>query len=170
MSFSIRKAVMIDAPTMVQIERDAGQVFRLVEGLEWLSDSEGHSAESYAEIISSRTAWIAEDADAPCGFLAARSFPPDLHIVELSVRRANQRQGLARKLIEKAAQEARYLGLATLTLTTFRNVAWNEQLYTRLGFERLAQENLGERLFGELDNDAAADLPREGRCAMRLHL
>ncbi|WP_427196552.1 GNAT family N-acetyltransferase [Morganella morganii] len=58
-----------------------------------------------------------------------------LHIDELSVSAAHQRQGLGRQLIERVQNVAIARGCASVTLTTFRDVAWNRPYYEHLGFE-----------------------------------
>ena len=170
MSCHIRVAVPADAPSLIEIEKDAGQLFRVAEGLERLADGEGLSIETYLRLIHFGTVWVMNDASAPTGFLAAQIEEAELHIVEISVRREHQRRGFAQMLIQNAADEARRRGLAAITLTTFRDLASNEQWYARLGFETLKELALGERLWSHLELEAAAGLPRERRCAMRLTL
>ncbi len=170
MSGHIRVAMPADASVLVQIEKDAGQLFRAAEGLEWLADGEGLSLETYLQLIHLGTVWVMDEASALTGFLAAQIEDAELHIVEVSVRRQHQRRGFARALIQYAAVEARILGLAAITLTTFRDLAWNEQWYARLGFQTLEEAAIGERLRSLLELEAAAGLPRERRCAMRLTL
>lgn len=112
----------------------------------------------------------ADDGDAPVGFLTAEVVGDHLHVWELSVQRGSQRQGLGRMLMEHATQWARDCGLAALTLTTFRDVAWNGPFYERLGFEALAPPDLGPDLARLLAQEAARGLPSNRRCAMRLDL
>jgi hypothetical protein len=60
--------------------------------------------------------------------------------------------------------------LVALTLTTFRDVAWNGPFYQRLGFEELAAHDLSPDLAQILAHEAARGLPGDRRCAMRLDL
>lgn len=170
MSLDIRAALPTDARVLPLVEKDAGQIFRFEEGLEWLANQDGGTVESYLPLIQAQTVWVAEAANEICGFLAARIEKPDLHIVEVSVCRKRQRQGVARALIERAAEEARQLRLEALTLTTFRDLPWNAPYYARLGFEKVQEASLSERLKAQLEIEAAAGLPRSRRCAMQLHL
>ena len=57
-----------------------------------------------------------------------------------------------------------------ITLTTFAEVAFNAPFYTKLGFERLAEQALGPRLSAVLAEEAAHGFPAGSRCAMRLEL
>ena len=103
-------------------------------------------------------------------FLSAEYFAQDLHIWEISVHASAQGRGIGRRLIEAVVTHAREIGLEAVTLTTFREVAWNEPYYVRLGFETLSDDALSPRLRAVLDAEIANGLPGERRCAMRLSL
>jgi GNAT superfamily N-acetyltransferase len=80
------------------------------------------------------------------GFLSAVEVDNELHIQELSVGQHFQGQGTDRKLLFTAVAHARDRALYGLTLTTFRDLPWNEPFYQRLGFETLSPAQLGPRL------------------------
>ena len=165
----VRGALLSEASLLCDIERDAGQLFRSAPGLAWLADQQT-SAIAYCEAIEAGTAWIAEDAGEAVGFTAARLDGRHMHVLELSVRLGHQRKGVGRALMWASVEEARRRDLAALTLTTFRELAWNEPFYARLGFRTLAEHELDDRLRKTLQAEAEAGLPRERRCAMRLDL
>lgn len=167
MTLRMRPALPADVPRMVAIERDAARLFGEVDGLEWLAGEEP-DAQAYVTPIGAGTAWIAEANGEPAGFLVADRAGNWLHVVEVSVRRAVQGQGLGKGLLETASALAREQGLAGLTLTTFRDLAWNAPFYARLGFVMLHDDELDPHLREALEHDAAAGLPRARRCAMRL--
>lgn len=169
MCITIRLAVPNDAPMLPVIEKDAAEVFRSVAGLEWLAGNAGEEG-VYLELIEAHSVWVAEAGERACGFLAARIEGQELHIVEVSVRKEQQRQGIARALIQRAAEEARRLSLTALTLTTFRDLAWNESYYSKLGFKSLDEADLPRQLQKHIDLDAEAGLLRHRRCAMQLSL
>ena len=64
------------------------------------------------------------------------------HVQQISVHPRGQGQGLGRALVEAVEQWAAGEGLRGLTLTTFRDVAWNRPLYEHLGFRTLSEEEL----------------------------
>ncbi|MCY1313558.1 hypothetical protein D9M70_640920 [compost metagenome] len=76
--------------------------------------------------------------------------------------------GLGRALIAAAIAHARDSSLGAVTLTTFRELAWNERFYRKLGFRTLDEEGLDPRLVQILAKEATYGLPAERRCAMRL--
>ena len=167
MDIAVRLAEPTDAPELPIIEHDAAQVFRAVEGLEWIAREAAGGGETYLDLVEAGTVWVADAGGVLCGFLAARVEGEEFHIVELSVRRSQQRRGVARALIERAALEARRLALSALTLTTFRDVPWNAPLYRHLGYRDLAEDELGPELRRLRDDEAAHGLDPSRRVCMR---
>jgi GNAT superfamily N-acetyltransferase len=100
------------------------------------------------------------------GFLVAQPFSRELHIWEMDVAPAFQRRGIGAGLVRAAQIDARNTGFKALTLTTFRDLAWNAPFYARLGFEEVTALDAHPRLAGELANEADDGLPPERRCAM----
>ena len=170
MTGAIRPARSVDAAHLPAIERAAGKLFETLPDLAWLSGSEPMAAADHLALIRAGTSWVAEVDAALAGFLAAERIGRDLHIVEVSVAPAYQGRGLGRRLIEAALAHARPSGFAALTLTTFRDVAWNGPFYARLGFAEVPEHELCPRLAGLLADEERRGLPRARRRAMRLSL
>lgn len=170
MDIKIRLASPNDLRSLAAIEQDAAQIFRCAEGLEWIADLSGAGDETYGPLVEAGTVWVAERAAVPVGFLAAQVEASYLYITEISVTREYQRQGVARQLVQSATQEAKKRALNALTLTTFRDIAWNEPLYAKLGFKTFEQAAIPSSLLRRMDADHARGLLRQRRCAMRLVL
>lgn len=167
----IRPARDTDAPRLPDIERSAGLAFLRIPDLAWIACDTVQTVAEHRTFIRQGLCWVAVDAaDAPLGFLNAEKADTALHLWELAVRHDRQRQGIGTALVATARENARAWGLAAVTLTTFREVAWNEGFYQKLGFRTLAQNALGPRLETILAAEAARGLPRDRRCAMRLAL
>jgi predicted N-acetyltransferase YhbS len=113
---------------------------------------------------------VAEDGSGPIGFAACEPFDDALHLWELAVRRERQGQGVGRALIRAVIDAAGARGCAAVTLTTFREIAWNAPFYARLGFLELAAHELDGRLAEVLSREAAKGLDVVARCAMRLEI
>lgn len=112
----------------------------------------------------------ADTGDRPVGFMSAEQADGNLHIWELAVDDNHQRRGIGRRLIERARGWAGERDLSALTLTTFRDVPWNEPFYRSLGFTIVLPEQLTDMLRDVLRHEAEAGLPPERRCAMRYPL
>lgn len=113
---------------------------------------------------------VADDQGEPVGFAACQACADALHLWELAVRRDRQGRGLGRDLVLAAVDLARRRGLAAVTLSTFRDIAWNGPFYARLGFIEVPEDDLGPRLAAVRRREAALGLDVANRCAMRLDL
>jgi GNAT superfamily N-acetyltransferase len=163
----VRPAVTADAALLPAVERLAASAFWALPELAWLAEGEVMDAGLQAAAIADGTCWVADGGGGTlAGFLCAERCDETLHIREVSVRHDCQGAGIGGRLVAAAVAHARALGLAAVTLTTFRAVPWNAPFYARLGFV----EADDARLRAELEADAAHGLPAAGRCAMRLAL
>lgn len=168
LNITVRPTRPGDVTALPTIERAAGERFRDVPALAWLADGEVISAEQHLEYVERGLSWLALANDRPVGFILAEAHPSSLFIVELSVDRDWQGKGIGRQLIARAVDHARTLGLASLTLTTFRDVPWNAPFYARLGFEKMT--TLTPELRQKREEETAHGLAYNARCAMRLPL
>ncbi|POF63488.1 GNAT family N-acetyltransferase [Novacetimonas maltaceti] len=123
--------------------------------------------QAHLACIAAGTCWVADDAAGMvAGFLSARMWHDSLHILELSVRREAQGHGMGRALLHAAMRRVRQSRLpGGLTLTTFRDVAWNAPFYRAMGFEEMASPP--PWLAALLAEEVAGGFPPGSRCAMR---
>ncbi|QHC35400.1 GNAT family N-acetyltransferase [Komagataeibacter xylinus] len=168
MTFSIRPARHEEAVLLPAIERSAAQAFLAVPELAWLAQADGLLPDVHAGCIAHNLCWVAVDGhDQPVGFLSARQYGADLHVLEISVAQSVQGRGLGRSLLAAAGEGAACLpDVSRLTLTTFRTVAWNAPFYARAGFRLLAPTAQDARLANLLRDEEANDFPPGSRCAM----
>lgn len=169
--FTIRRATPTDAPLLPTIEQSAGQAFRQIPDLAWIADDSNQPVERHLALIAHGVSWVAVDpTDAPIGFINGEVLNGNLHIWEMSVHAEHQGKGIGRALMAQArwwAVEQHVLGI---TLTTFRDVPWNERFYKTLGFVTLEGGQVTAGLRKVLDEEVRDGLPGERRCAMRLSL
>jgi GNAT superfamily N-acetyltransferase len=123
--------------------------------------------EVYLPLAAQGLVWVAADDGRLIGFASSEVFETELHLWELAVRREAQGQGVGRALIAAVAQEARGLGLP-VTLTTFRDIAWNAPFYARCGFVEMPEAEFSPLLKLVFEQQAALGLDVASRCAMRL--
>lgn len=167
---SIRSATAEDAADFADIERSAAQAFLSVPGLGWLADEAPMSARQHQIYIDDGAVWLASTNGRGIGFLTSTICEDALHIIELSVADGHQGQGVGRRLMEEAREYATRKGLPALTLTTFRDLPFNELFYHKLGYRTLDAATLPERLAVILRAEIEKGLPGNRRCAMRLTL
>lgn len=168
LNITVRPTRPGDVTALPAIERAAGERFRDYPELAWLAEGEVISAEQHLDYAERGLSWLALANDQPVGFILAELHVSSLFIVELSVHLDWQGKGIGRRLIACVADQARKRGLASLTLTTFRDVPWNAPFYARLGFEYVTE--LTPELRQKREEEAEHGLAYDARCAMRLPL
>ena len=166
----IRAASAADVDLLPTIERSSGEAFRALPDLAWIADDDVTSAERHAEFLAIGGVWVAVRDPRPVGFISAEFVADGWHIWQMAVEREEQGRGIGRALLEELIRAARGGGARSVTLTTFRDVAWNAPFYARSGFRLLPNDELNERLRAVLANEIAHGLPGEQRCAMSLSL
>ena len=68
------------------------------------------------------------------------------HLEEVDVEPEFGRRGIGRLLVEASCEWARARESDRITLSTFRNVAWNAPFYARLGFSEIREADLSAEL------------------------
>ncbi len=170
-SYTIRAAVIADAGALPEIEQSAGEAFRQIPEIAWVADTCNLSADRHRELIALGACWVAVDeSDRPVGFLSGEVIAGELHIWELDVHHDRQKSGLGSGLVRAAIAGAKVRGLKAVTLTTFRNLRWNQVFYEGFGFEIVEAEAMTAHLAAAFRAEIDGGLPIEKRCAMRLAL
>lgn len=164
--WSLRLARPADAEAMPAIERAAASAFAAEPELAGLDFTRTREEADFLRLIRKGHCLVAHVGEVMAGFLVAEPFRRELHIWEMDVLPAFQRHGIGAGLVRAAQIDAKNSGFRALTLTTFRDVAWNGPFYTRLGFEEVTALDAHPRLAGELANEADDGLPADRRCAM----
>lgn len=167
----VRRAGPADLALLPAIEQSAGTLFAGLPKLKHLADGPVIALDEHHWFLEDGWTWVAEDpAGTIAGFLCSEPLAGNLHVRELSVHRAAQGRGLGRALMEAAIAHARRERMPAVTLTTFRDVAWNAPFYTSLGFALLEPDEAGEALEQILADEVTHGMPLGSRCAMRLSL
>ena len=68
--------------------------------------------------------WVAEVDGVVCGYALIDILDSQAHLEQVTVHPGYSRRGIGRTIIDQVAEWAR-AGYATMTLLTFREVAWN---------------------------------------------
>ena len=164
--WSLRLARPDDADFMPQIERAASVAFADDPDLADLDFDDVWEPDELARLIRKGHCLVSHVDEEMAGFLASEPYGRELHIWEMDVHPKFQKRGIGAGLIRAAQIDARNSGFKALTLTTFRDLAWNAPFYSRLGFEEVTALDAHPRLAGELADEAEHGLPADRRCAM----
>ena len=169
-SIVVRPTRPEEAESLPPIERSAARAFLALPDLAWVATDDVLSVDAHHHFIELGGSWVAELDGRIVGFVCAERYEADLHVWEVSVVREQQGQGAGTALIEALKAHAARRRLRRITLTTFRDVPWNEGFYRRLGFRVLAREELDLRLSYVLDLEDRQGMPVAQRCAMAFAL
>ncbi len=163
----IRAVSPDDLPALRDLEREAGTLLRDL-GMAAVAADEPPTIAELDRFHEDGRAWVATDqADSPVAYLLVEVVDDDAHVVQVSVHPRYARQLLGAALLDTAAVWAQRRGLTALTLTTYTEVPWNAPYYTRLGFQPLADDQLGSGLRRIHAQEAARGLARWPRMTMR---
>jgi GNAT superfamily N-acetyltransferase len=111
--------------------------------------------------------WVAADAqDRPVGFAVVTVVDGAGHLEEVSVHPDHGRRGLGRHLVLTVCRWAQEQGYPAVTLATFRDVPWNAPFYARLGFQVLAEKELGPGLLAVRAHETGDGLDVQARVFM----
>ena len=113
--------------------------------------------------------WLARQPTV-VGFIVVDRLPKGYFIIELDVLPAYGRRGIGSSLIQQVMQSARFKGLATVTLTTFRHVPWTIPFYQRLGFEIVVPEDYTPNIRAIVDHEERHGFSRQVRAVMQCQI
>ena len=162
--YEIGLATKHEAALLPEIEHRAGVIFESVPATanlpELATDLEDFEAAQRAGLL-----WVARTAGRPIGFALTVRLGDALHLEELDVLPAHGRRGVGTRLVRTVCDYATAHGLP-VTLTTFRDLPWNEPFYARLGFRALADTDQSPALRACVDEELASGLPAALRIVM----
>lgn len=163
--YSIRPRKSADDEQLVRVENAASELFR-THGYPEVADH-GLDVAALRRLIDGRHVWVAAAFDdRPVGFAVASPIADHLHLAELSVDPVHGRQGLGRALVETVTEAATQQGLAGVSLTTFRDLSFNQPYYEKLGFRELAVDQADPRLAARLSAELPAGVDISSRVLM----
>ncbi|MFC7329575.1 GNAT family N-acetyltransferase [Marinactinospora rubrisoli] len=90
--------------------------------------------------------WLWAAGRPPVGFAVLGVLDGSAHLEQLAVHPAHGRRGIGGALLAAACADARDRGYRRMTLTTFRDLAWNAPWYARRGFTPVPEHDWGPEL------------------------
>lgn len=163
----IRAARSDEVEALREIERAAGQRFAEVD-MAAIAASEPMAGSALEAHRIAGGLWVAVDErDRPIGFAVTIPLEGAVHVEELAVHPDAQGRGAGGALLDHVAARARADGAVAITLTTFRDVPWNQPYYERRGFLVVPEAGLGPGLAAVRADEASAGLDPALRVCMR---
>ena len=168
--YRIREARHDDLAALADIERAAAATFASV-GIVGDFLDEATSIEELSAARAEGRLWVAVHDERCVGFAIAFTFEDgEAWLDEIDVHPDHGRRGVGRALVASVIAWARRGGSRSLSLTTFRDVAWNAPFYASLGFRELAPERHSDAIRAILEDEKRRNLPMDRRLVMRLEL
>lgn len=169
-TFRIRPARAEELPLISALEKAGDSLFRAA-GMDRVADSPAPDPRTYeAAYIQGRVFVATGPADTPIGFIRVEMVDGDPHVEQVSVHPGHSRKGVGSALMRAAEDWARSHGFTRLTLTTFRDVPWNGQFYSRLGWSPLPEPEWGPELAALRQHERDLGLDAWPRQAMSRNL
>ena len=163
----IRTATPADWPVLQQIEVAAGSLFRDL-GMDAIADDPPPSDD---ELAAAAVVLVAsDDLGELVGYARVELLDAHAHLEQLSVLPDHGGQGIGTALLEAVGAWARELGHTEVTLTTFRDVAFNAPLYAKRGFVEVPEGQWSPELRALVAEEADHGLDPTSRVVMRRSL
>jgi ribosomal protein S18 acetylase RimI-like enzyme len=169
MNAAVRTMTSADISAVQHVERAAGERFRESDDprVARCADDPVFTAEELARFIAAQRAWVATEDGEVVGFIVTEVVDGCAHIDEIAVAPVAGRRGHGTALLEQAQRWAARQQLPAVTLTTFRDVAWNGPWYVKQGFRELADHEWSPAIRALRDEEARKGLAKELRSVMR---
>lgn len=164
--YRVRIALPDDIEPMRALERRAAQKFREI-GYDFCADGPVRDAAEHLRTMRDGVTFIADAGGALAGFAMVEPLDGESHLIEIDVDPAHQGKGLGKQLVAAAENWARQKGFDGLTLTTYRDVAWNAPYYAGLGFAVIEPGPERRGLLETMSKEAAWGFAFAPRVAMR---
>jgi GNAT superfamily N-acetyltransferase len=168
--YEIRLAYPEEVARIPALERAAAELFREA-GLtgDWIDAV--HPLDELAAAQREKRLWVvAAPPGDVVGFALAEMIGTTPHLAEIGVLPVHARRGLGRRLVAAVMDWARARNAESVTLSTFRDLAWNGPFYAKLGFREIPADELPAELRALVERERSVGLPVEQRVVMRCAL
>ncbi|MEO0785552.1 MAG: GNAT family N-acetyltransferase [Pseudomonadota bacterium] len=168
--YSITRADLHDVADLIAVNIASDTLFADT-GLIGAEDLGDHvPAHVFEQAIGANEILVLRYADgAPVGFTLTSVRGGTLYLDQICVHPDHGRKGLGRLLMQRVFEDARERGFKTMSLSTFRDVAWNGPFYRSLGFKEIGEPKLADWM-RDLQAAQAETLDITKRCFMQKRL
>lgn len=162
----IRVPELAEIRQLNAVEASASEAFLSLPGYEFVGSYPLPEEAVYAPFVDDRRAFACVVGEVLAGYVLMGEVDGRGHVMQVSVRSDFQRQGLGRQLVQAGEAWAFEQGFRAVTLTTFRDVAWNAPAYERLGYVIMPEGTEGGGIAAILASERAIGLFQQARVAM----
>ena len=164
--YSITAAELDDIPALISVDKAASSLFEPTGLLTPEALADHVPTEVLESEIPAGNVFVARNQhDWAIGFALIRPRGSGLYLDQVSVHPDHGQKGLGRALVIRTLAEAENRKLPHVSLSTFRDLAWNGPFYARHGFREIKRNDMAEWML-ELERIQAQDLDITKRCFM----
>ena len=165
--YSITHAQLDDIPALISVDKAASALFEPT-GLLSADAMADHVPAAVLETeIPLGNVFVARNQhDWAVGFALIRPRGSGLYLDQISVHPDHGQKGLGRALVIRTLAEAEARKLPHVSLSTFRDLAWNGPFYASLGFKEVPTDRL-EPYMIEIEEAQKPFMDVTKRCFMR---
>lgn len=166
-TYVTRHARPADLEALPAVEVRAGALF-VEAGMPEIASHEPSDVAFFSAFMRAGAVHVAiSDRGEPVGFSLTGLLDGVAHLYELSVDPAHGRRGLGARLVAAGCAYGVAKGCRAMTLSTFRDLAWNGPFYKRLGFQEVTRANWTPGMHVLHAREIDLHLPVERRFFMR---
>jgi len=165
--YTIARGDLDDIAALIAVDKAASVMFETTGLLSAEALGDHVPAEVFENEIPNGNVFVARSAhNWAVGFALIRLRGNGLYLDQVSVHPDHGKKGIGRALVIQVLAEAEVRKLPHVSLSTFRDVAWNGPFYASLGFKEIAREKL-EPYMREIEEAQKPFMDIEKRCFMR---
>lgn len=166
-AYVVRLARAHELAALPEVERRAGALFAEF-GLQEIADHEPGDVEYIQSFMRTGAVHVAvSDRGEPVGFGLSGLLDGAVHLYELAVDPTHGRRGLGTRLMAAGCGYGQAKGCRAMTLSTFRDLAWNGPYYSKLGFHAVKRDDWTPGMHLLHAREVDIGLPVERRFFMR---
>ena len=165
--YSIALGDLEDIAALISIDKAASALFGPTGLLEPSALEDHVPAEVFEQEIPRANVFVARNPHGwVVGFALVRLRGNGLYLDQVSVHPDHGQKGIGRALVIRVLTEAETRKLPHVSLSTFRDVAWNGPFYASIGFKEIPREKL-EPYMIEIEDAQKPFMDVTKRCFMR---
>jgi predicted N-acetyltransferase YhbS len=132
--YQIRTACIEELPLLSRIEEESAGLF-LDTPYPFIANANPLPLDFVQQQFQAEQVWVAVDQQQTVvGYAIAQEVDRTLYLEEIDVLPKHGRKGIGSALVKTVCACATRRGYGIVSLSTFRNIPWNEPFYSKLGF------------------------------------
>jgi len=164
--YSITPALREDIPALIAADKAASALFAPTGLIKPAALDDQVPAQVFEAAIASGYVFAAREAAGAVGFILTSQRGTGLYLDQVSVHPEHGQKGLGGALVIRILSDAEDRRLPHVSLSTFRDLAWNGPFYASLGFREMPHTKLEDFMY-EIEAAQRPHMDVSARCFMR---